>query len=261
MRKNTPELWDSLWKKTSKEQDIFNLTREENSIRWQRIEKRILSKFKGFKNLRVIEIGAGGGTNALLFAKKGSKVTILDYSKKAIKRSKEFFKRNNCDARFILADALDLPEKLNGKYDVALSFGLAEHFEGKNRIKIVKSHFDLINKGGIALISVPNKYNIPYRIHKFVAESINLWKFGEEYPFSRREFEAIAQKIDVRKKEFIGDSLFTSFRLINPFLVLKKFFNLKSRIRKEKGTPLDSYLSYSLVFVGETNMSTTKGLS
>jgi 2-polyprenyl-3-methyl-5-hydroxy-6-metoxy-1,4-benzoquinol methylase len=251
MEKNTPELWDNLWKETSEEEDKYNLSREENSIRWQRIEKEIKKNFKDFKNLKVIEVGAGGGTNCLLFAKRKAKVTILDFSKNALKRSKEFFKRNNCKADFILADALKLPKKLEKKYDVSMSFGLVEHFKNDDRKKIIKSHFDLIKDNGLVIISVPNKSNFPYRIHKLIMQSLRLWKFGEEYPYSRKEFRKIADSLKIKKFKFLGDSFFKSFRYINPFLIFKKNKKDLNKIKKEKGSFLDKYFSYTLVFLAK----------
>jgi 2-polyprenyl-3-methyl-5-hydroxy-6-metoxy-1,4-benzoquinol methylase len=77
MKRNTPQLWDNVWKDTSStEEDAFKFIKEENCIRWQRIEKIVLKEFGSFNNLNVIEIGAGVGTNAALMAKKGAKVTI-----------------------------------------------------------------------------------------------------------------------------------------------------------------------------------------
>ncbi|MEM4270773.1 MAG: methyltransferase domain-containing protein [Candidatus Pacearchaeota archaeon] len=254
MQKNTPELWDKLWKKTSESEDQYNLAREENGMRWQRIEKLIIKKFKTFRNLRVIEIGAGAGTNALLFAKNGAKITILDYSAKAIERSKEFFKRNNCKAKFILADALKLPEEIIGKYDVSMSFGLAEHFQGKERQDIIKSHISLLNKYGIAIISVPNKYNFPYRIYMAITKLFGMWNFGEEYPYSRNELKQICWNLKIDSIEFLSDSFWNSFRFINPFRKLMK--KDISKIKKEKGSFWDQYLAYSLVLV--INNSPTK---
>lgn len=250
MQKNTPQLWDKLWLATTKEEDLYNLKKEESSIRWQRIEKLILKKFKSFKNLDVIEVGAGAGTLSLLFAKRGAKVTILDYSSKAISRSKEFFSRHNCKANFILADALHLNNKLKNKYDVAMSFGLAEHFEGTQRLAIIKSHFDLINKQGLVIISVPNKANLPYRIHKMIMQLAKKWKFGEEYPYTRKEFLSIAKKLNAKQTHFIGDSFFNSFRFLNPLLLLKRKKNILS-IKKEKGSFLDSRYAYALIFMSE----------
>lgn len=252
MEKNTPELWDGLWKETSREEDAYNLIREEKGIRWKKIEKIILKKFGTFKNLKVIEVGAGAGTNALLFAKRGAKITILDYSKKAIARSREFFKRNNCLAEFILADALKLPKKSLNAYDVSMSFGLAEHFTGENRKRIVKSHLDLLKSPGLAIIAVPNKLNPPYRIYKFLMQLIKKWPFGEEYPYSRKEFSKIASPLNLKALNFIGDSFYNSFRFINPFLLFPKFRKKDiKKIKTQKTSILDDYFAYSLLFIGE----------
>lgn len=279
MKKNTSQLWDEFWKNTDPiEEDILKLAMEENSIRWQRIEKIVLKKFGSFENLEVIEIGAGSGTNAALMAKRGAQITILDYSEKALVRARELFERNNLSAEFIKQNALSLPSDLLNKYDISMSFGLAEHFRGDERIKINKAHFDILKKGGITFISVPNKYNFPYRIFKFIAECTDRWEVGEEYPYSRKEFRDICKQIGITKYSFSGDSLFSSFSFIKQIKTIllnditrkvlkmvrggwrvqryidrhKSRFNRNSSIfnKKEKGTFLDQYLSYALVVYG-----------
>ena len=189
-------------------------------------------------------------------AKKGAKVTILDYSEKALKRSKNFFERNNLSAEFIKEDALELPNNLLSKYDISMSFGLSEHFKNNNRLLINKAHFDLLKKGGISFIAVPHKFNIPYRIYKFLAEITKNWKVGEEYPYSRKEFINICKKLNINIYSFFGDSLWWSFNYINPIVITKKLLKIKdpidlNKIKKEKGTFLDQYLSYSLVLCGK----------
>jgi len=265
MEKNSPQLWDKSWKKdiASVKEDIFTLAKEENSMRWQRIEKIVLEEFGSFNNLKIIEIGAGIGTYAALMAKREAKVTILDYSEGALKRAREFFKRNKLSAdKFIKANALSLPPNLLDKYDISMSFGLTEHFSGTERVKINKTHLDVLKKGGITFISVPNKYNPFYRIFKFVTERIGLWEAGEEYPYSRKEFRNICQQIGITDYSFFGESIFSSFKFINPFRItrklLKRYLNIRlkrdldiSHIKKEKGTFLDEYLSYSLILYGK----------
>ena len=265
MENNTPQLWDKSWKKAlaSPGEDIFKLAKEENSIRWQRIEKIVLEEFGFFNNLKVIEIGSGVGTYAALMAKRGAKVTILDYSESALKRAREFFKRNKLFAdKFIKKDAFSLSPSLLGKYDISMSFGLTEHFKGTKRIKINKTHFDVLRKGGITFIAVPNKYNPFYRMFKFVTERIGLWEAGEEYPYSRKEFRSICKQIGITEYSLFGESFYSSFKFIDPFRTARKlltrYLNIKlkrnldpSRLRKQKGTFLDAYLSYSLVLCGK----------
>ena len=90
MERNTPELWDRYWKNpVPAEKDVFALAHEECTISWQRIEKAILTQFGSFDGLKVVEIGAGAGTNSGLMAKRGADVTIVDYSDVALNRSRE----------------------------------------------------------------------------------------------------------------------------------------------------------------------------
>ena len=133
---------------------------------------------------------------------------------------------------------------------------ITEHFKGAERKNINIAHFNVLSKGGIALISVPNKYNLPYRIFKFVAEHTGRWSAGEEYPYSRKELVNICQQIGITEYSFFGDSLIWSFNFINPLKAIRRLFKLKenlniSNIKKESGTYLDQYLSYALVLCGK----------
>jgi SAM-dependent methyltransferase len=202
--------------------------------------------------LRVIELGGGSGTNAALLARRGADVTVLDYSEKALVRSRDFFAGNNVVAEFVCRDALDLPAILHEQFDVSMSFGLSEHFRGEQRLLINKSHIDVLKKGGIALISVPNSLNPPYRIYKFAAEILGVWKAGEEHPYTRGELKSICARLGIKQYVFVGDSVYSSLNFINPVRAFKKILNLKpssdlSTVRLERGTPVDEYFSYALV--------------
>ena len=93
-----------------------------------------------------------------------------------------------------------------------MSFGLAEQFKGDNRISIIRSHFDLLRNGGISFISVPNKFNLPYRIYKFIAEAAGKWSVGEEYPFSRWELANIMKEKGIENYTFFV----TTHLCVNP---------------------------------------------
>jgi 2-polyprenyl-6-hydroxyphenyl methylase / 3-demethylubiquinone-9 3-methyltransferase len=254
--KNIPDVWDELWSRPiSAQEDLFNLAQEENGIRWQRIERIALQKFGTLAGLRVIEIGAGAGTNALLMARRGAHVTILDSSESALGRAMQLFQRFNLTAEPVCQNALSLPADLLERYDIAMSFGLAEHFQGEKRLLVNKAHFDLLLPGGLAFISVPNKYNLPYRIFRFGAGLIGAWKVGYEHPYSRSELSEICRRIGITDFGFFGDSFYASFRLINPVRAARKILQTKpswnvSGLKKQKGTPFDSRLAYALVLYG-----------
>lgn len=256
MQQNTPQLWDEFWRDArSPEQDVCDLAKEELGIRWQRIGTTLGGRFGSFKGLKIIEIGAGAGTNAALVARRGAEVTILDYSEKALERSRQFFERNDVAASFVRADALNLPAELCNAFDVAMSFGLTEHFTGEERVRINLAHFDLLKPGGVAFIAVPNKYNPPYRLYKLVSQAIGRWAVGAEYPYSRAEFRRILAARPEIEYSFFGDSLAGSFHFVNPFKAYRKLRGLPeptdvSRLKKQRGTPLDAYCGYSLVLCG-----------
>jgi SAM-dependent methyltransferase len=251
---NTPQLWDEIWRaETSPVEHRLSVDREELSIRWQRIEQRVRSRFGGFDRLRVIEIGAGAGTNAAAMARRGASVTLLDYSELALARARELFDANGLEGDFVEANALELPDEVAGRFDIAMSFGLNEHFTGPERLAIFRAHLDPLRDGGVAIISVPNARNLPYRATKWVAEKTGRWKLGVEVPFTRGELEAICERLEVTEVEFFGDSLAYSLQFVNPWPYARRALRLRPsgrrRRRRECGTPLDTRWSYATVLV------------
>lgn len=253
MEKNEPEVWDKIWDTMKEEYEPYILKKEQCSKRWEIMEGMVVSNFGKFEGLRVIEVGGGLGCYSALFAMNGAEVTVLDYSESALKRSEEFFNRNALKADFILQDALKIEDSLKGKFDVSMSFGLAEHFKGDDRKKIIKSHLDLVRDGGLTFISVPNKYNPPYRIYKYLAQATGRWHCGEEYPFSRGELFKICGMLGVEDFGFFGESFYSSFHFINPMKIVRRILRLPpqaysaEKVKKERGTILDPYFSYALV--------------
>jgi len=252
MDDNTASLWDGIWENPpSEEEDRLALLLEEKSVRWRRIEERVRRAFGTFEGQRVVEIGSGAGTNAALMALRGASVTLLDYSEGALARARQFFERNGVSAKSRRADALALPPDLVGAFDISMSFGLTEHFQGGDRTRITRAHFDVLREGGLTFISVPNRWNPPYRLYKFLAQRTGRWRVGEEIPYTRGELEAICGELGVREYEFFGDSFVASFDLINPITKLRRKRVGKhpgaQGVRFQRGSILDARFSYALV--------------
>jgi ubiquinone/menaquinone biosynthesis C-methylase UbiE len=214
--------------------------------------------FDSISGLNVIEVGAGSGTYGAIFARHGAKVTVLDYSENALQISKELYESLGIDATFILADALSISGELRGKYDVSMSFGLAEHFSDQQRLQIIKSHFELLKPKGMTFISVPNLACWPYRLWKYRRTVAGNWNFGMEIPYGRKEFSEISNALRVKDYRFIGSSFWASFNYILPFLrwrdsYIKRFqkhkwLNIEMLKQKSPGL-LDSHFGYALIYV------------
>lgn len=244
IEKNSPEVWDNVWRDLSlknKEKILFE--REIRSLYWKRMKKILLKNFGTLKGLKTIEIGAGSAVYSLILASEGANVTVLDYSKNAIKLSKSLFKKRNLTAKFLKRDAFKLSKEYLSQFDVSISFGTAEHFSGEKRLDFIKTHFSVLKKGGLAFISVPNRWNAPYRLHKFLSQFFGRWKFGEEYPFSPCEFKKIGKEIN-QKFNFIGESIFSDpFNILARFKKLLKISDTNSNKTITIGTPLDKYFA------------------
>ena len=282
IEKNTAQLWDGVWTRSASiEKDLYTVAKEERLIRWQRMEAMIIERFGGFEGLSVVEVGAGRGTNAALMAQRGAQVAVLDYSAVAMDRARRLFEEMDKPVEIIQQDALDLPQSVRGRFDVSMSFGLAEHFLGEQRGGILKAHFDLLNDNGLTFISVPNTHNPPYRLYKWITERTGRWGAGEEYPFSRQEFESYCEQLGVDEYGFFGDSLLRSKKFLNPIkwlprrkkkapeapaaqnegapieppLSASQRRRYRRLPRRERGTSLDAYYSYALVLWATKNKS------
>jgi SAM-dependent methyltransferase len=256
VQKNTSKVWDSVWLDPGLvKNDELILAAEAATTRWRKLHAVLTRELGSLSRKKVLEIGSGIGTYAALLAKEGSDVTLLDYSPAALRRAKEFFRHNELHAGFTEGDGLHLGKYLKKEaFDITISVGLTEHFSGQDRITIHRSHLDVLKPGGIAVFIIPNALNPSYRLYKFFSELTGTWKFGEEYPFSKRELRSITAQINAKEVALFGDDLYTSLRFLLPANFLRRAFGVgiprsASEIRQEKGTPLDDIFGYSFVLV------------
>jgi 2-polyprenyl-3-methyl-5-hydroxy-6-metoxy-1,4-benzoquinol methylase len=150
---------------------------------------------------------------------------------------------------FIHCDALKLDPKLFDSYDVAMSFGVIEHFTGRNRFGIFKAHIDLLKSGGVAIMSVPNPRCIPFRAYEILMKPFRR-KAIEYYNYTKAEFGALAREANVRKFDFFGTSVWEAYNPLSFYRRSKGIVQDISSLKKEKPTFLDKYQGRGIVFVG-----------
>ncbi|RJQ53942.1 MAG: class I SAM-dependent methyltransferase [Nitrospiraceae bacterium] len=250
---STEASWDRVWGVYGKTKYEFQLALEEHRVRWQKIHDIVIERYGSFRGLNCIEIGAGSGHYSMLFARQGAHVTLLDYSKEALKFCQAIF-RDNCireeQARFVHMDALRIDPAFLGKYDVSMSFGVAEHFEGKDRTGIVKAHYDVLNQAGVTFISVPNAHCIPYRIYQFIA-GFKKRDTIECHAYSKGEFKHIAGENNINKYEFIGSSYIDAYSPLSFYRRKRGLTGDIAKINNESPSRLDKYLGREITFIGK----------
>lgn len=183
--------WDAQWR--AERIDPAAPAREARTPRWRAQERLVLERFGSFDGLEVIEVGAGRGTNAVLYAQRGARATLLDLSRLALEQAQSLFAANGVEVETIQGDVFDLPEETRGRFDVSMSFGLCEHFLADRRRAVVAAHLELLRSGGVAMLGVPNRWSPAYRLWMKVLTVRGTWPLGTEVPFSAAELRALAR--------------------------------------------------------------------
>ena len=166
----------------------------------------------------------------------------MDNSKEAKKQAEEWW--GNTKHKYIVGNLF----KYNKKFDIIISFGLCEHFTGKSRELVLQKHIDLLKDKGVAIISVPYRYGIFYRIGKFLAEIIKQWSFGVEVPFNKGELKELAIKNNLAYEIKMGGFYSSFYDLIirKPL----KMFGLKLKRRFDNTKSLfDNLFGSSLIII------------
>jgi SAM-dependent methyltransferase len=144
-----------------------------NQKRWDQLtiehQKSVFYDVEGFKagkdRLRSIELEELGdvsgksmlhlqchfGLDTLAWARRGAKITGVDFSQKAITLAKALSEELDIPAEFICADVFDLPGILVGEFDLVFtSYGVLHGLPGLKRWGEVIAHF--LRPGGILYI-------------------------------------------------------------------------------------------------------------
>ena len=148
-----------------------------NPIRISYIKENIIKTFKinqkklPLKNVKILDIGCGGGLLSEPMCRLGADVTAIDASKKNINVAKLHSKKNNLKIKYICTS----PEKLKikNKFDVILNMEIVEHVEDVNFF--LKSCSNLLKKNGIMFVATLNKTLKSYMFAIVGAEYILRW--------------------------------------------------------------------------------------
>lgn len=85
------------------------------------LPQEILEEVGPVKERALLHLQCHFGLDSLAWARHGAKVTGVDFSPKAIKAARELSAQLNLPAEFICADIYDLPDRLNGHFDIVFT--------------------------------------------------------------------------------------------------------------------------------------------
>ena len=165
-----------------------------NPIRISYIKENIIKTFKinlkkkPLKNIKILDVGCGGGLLSEPMSRLGADVTGIDASMKNINVAKIHSKINKLKINYICAS----PEKLkiSKKFDVILNMEIVEHVEDVNFF--LKSCSKLLKKNGIMFVATLNKTLKSYVFAIVGAEYILRW-----LPIGTHEWEKFLKPTDL----------------------------------------------------------------
>ena len=99
-----------------------------------------------------LDAGCGEGYGSNLLAEIATKATGIDISDEANKHAKNKYVRDNLEYKIMDVQKLDFEDEL---FDVVVSFQVIEHLH--DAVKFLEEVKRVLKKGGLAIISTPNK--------------------------------------------------------------------------------------------------------
>ncbi len=149
---------------------------------------------------RILEIGVGMGGDSIFLAKRGAKVTALDFTKEALAEVKKNALLNHVKINTIQADAKAIPCP-DETFDIVFHQGFLEHFTNPQEMLIEQKR--VLKRGGYLLIDVPQRYTT-YTIKKHLLMMQNKWFAGWEREFSIGELENLLRRAGLHTVKSYG---------------------------------------------------------
>jgi len=141
-----------------------DLKRTPAFIKIDKVFKKYLPKNSDFKFL---EIGCSPGRWLIYFNNEFNyQITGVEYTEIGAKLSRENLKTSNIAGNMLNEDIFraSLPKE---SFNVVFSYGFLEHFQDSENV--IKTHWNLIKKGGYIILIIPNfKNSINYLVQRLI---------------------------------------------------------------------------------------------
>jgi cyclopropane fatty-acyl-phospholipid synthase-like methyltransferase len=136
MKVDQKELWQNTWK---------NITQHLPATHFAKRSYCLMSQ----SSKTLLDLGCGDGKDSLYFARKGFKVTAIDFSSLAIEKLSHRA-RAGMEVDAIVMDVRNI--KFTGKFDVIYSNLGLHYFDDKTTTRIFQEIHQLLTKGGLFFV-------------------------------------------------------------------------------------------------------------
>ncbi len=165
--------WEQVWKDQPLPPAIDPHAPGLNNYRSRQIHKFFAELFAPFptRGKKLVEIGCAQSTFLPYFSKYfGFEVHGLDRSPGGCDKSRMILDREKVAGVIYCADLFSPTSELLSKFDIAVSFGVVEHFE--NTAGALKAIAGLLKPGGMMVTEIPNLVGILGSLEKVLDRSV-----------------------------------------------------------------------------------------
>ena len=158
------EHFDNLSSQWWNEQGAFSVLHAMNPARISFIKDMMIQHLKGLKNLKVLDVGCGGGIVCEPLTRLGAIVTGIDASAQAIEVAKAHAHEQKLDITYLCDDL----KNLRNTYHLVTCLEVVEHVDDLNTFAQDLVH--KLNPGGILVLSTLNRTMFSYVVGILGAE-------------------------------------------------------------------------------------------
>jgi ubiquinone/menaquinone biosynthesis C-methylase UbiE len=151
--------------------------------------------------LRILEVGAGTGRDAVALARAGAAVVTLDYVVGSLALTVKAAGSAQVKLDPVGGDGLHMPFR-DAVFDVVFHQGLLEHF--RDPLPLLRENVRVLRPGGWLVVDVPQRYHY-YTLGKKLLIRLGKWFAGWETEFSPGQLERIVNRAGVRVERIYGD--------------------------------------------------------
>ncbi|MEO5360115.1 MAG: class I SAM-dependent methyltransferase [Nitrospirota bacterium] len=190
---------------------------------FHRYFRGIFSKIET-QGMKLLEIGCARSVWLPYFAKEfGFVVNGLDYSEKGCSLTRQILNNEGVKGEVVCVDFFSPPKYMLGGFDVVVSFGVAEHFQGT--AECLSAFSKLLKDGGIIITIVPNMTGLIGYVQRIMNRPV----YDIHVPLDRELLYAAHKQsgLDVIECDYF---LSTNFGVINLDGISQKTLGTKKEI-------------------------------
>lgn len=164
------EYWDAVWADNKSPEAVNPRAPGLHNLYNRRVDAFLRQTFVSMETSgkKLLEIGCARSTWLPYLAREcGFQISGLDYSKQGCEQERRILSRSGIAGEIICADLFAPPVGLLGAFDVAISFGVIEHF--RDTASCLRAAAAFLKPDGMLITQIPNMRGLIGRLQKLMS--------------------------------------------------------------------------------------------